>query len=225
MTPSRVPSAVTEMPATASAGTVHPEVAARATPTATVLTKRRNTGRELVDHMLIPCPGVRVGPPAPDGRGRAASGRSVATHPLRARRCLVVARLRQPDHDTDAPAPSAQRPAACETDATTDDHRCLKTEDQAVTAGHSIDPARWQDMFEVLMAASRAGSPAWNQGGGRAGIRARALVGPATQELLDAGRARRRCHPVRPAASAVEGEVGCRCGPGRSAQLRHRATA
>jgi broad specificity phosphatase PhoE len=27
----------------------------------------------------------------------------------------------------------------------------VKTEDQAVAAGHSIDPARWQDTFEVLM--------------------------------------------------------------------------
>jgi SRSO17 transposase len=27
----------------------------------------------------------------------------------------------------------------------------VKTEDQVVAAGHSIDPARWQDPFEVLM--------------------------------------------------------------------------
>jgi SRSO17 transposase len=33
----------------------------------------------------------------------------------------------------------------------TGDHRCVKTEDQAVAAGRSIGPARWQDMFEALM--------------------------------------------------------------------------
>jgi hypothetical protein len=37
------------------------------------------------------------------------------------------------------------------TRAAIDDHRCVKTEDQTVAAGHSIDPARWQDVFEVLM--------------------------------------------------------------------------
>lgn len=37
------------------------------------------------------------------------------------------------------------------TGAATGDHRCVKTEDQAVAAGHSIDPARWQEAFEVLM--------------------------------------------------------------------------
>jgi hypothetical protein len=33
----------------------------------------------------------------------------------------------------------------------TADHRCVKTEDHAVTAGHSVDPARWQEVFEGLM--------------------------------------------------------------------------
>ncbi|WP_455753079.1 hypothetical protein [Streptomyces antimycoticus] len=28
----------------------------------------------------------------------------------------------------------------------------MKTEDQSVAAGHSIDPDRWQDMFEAMMA-------------------------------------------------------------------------
>ncbi len=31
------------------------------------------------------------------------------------------------------------------------DHRCVKTEDQAVAAGHSVEPARWQEAFEFLM--------------------------------------------------------------------------
>ncbi|WBO68913.1 IS701 family transposase [Streptomyces camelliae] len=39
-----------------------------------------------------------------------------------------------------------------ETGAATVDHRCVKTEDHAVAAGHSIDPARWQEAFEGLMA-------------------------------------------------------------------------
>ncbi|SCE44591.1 hypothetical protein GA0115245_13811, partial [Streptomyces sp. di188] len=33
----------------------------------------------------------------------------------------------------------------------TSDHRCVKTEEQLVAAGHSIDPARWEYTFEVLM--------------------------------------------------------------------------
>lgn len=37
------------------------------------------------------------------------------------------------------------------TGAATGDHRCAKTEDQAVAAGRSVNPARWQDMFEALM--------------------------------------------------------------------------
>jgi SRSO17 transposase len=37
------------------------------------------------------------------------------------------------------------------TGAATGDHRCVKTEDQTVAVGHSIDLARWQDMFEILM--------------------------------------------------------------------------
>jgi SRSO17 transposase len=37
------------------------------------------------------------------------------------------------------------------TGTATGDHRCVKTEDQPVAAGHSIDPARWQDMFAALM--------------------------------------------------------------------------
>jgi hypothetical protein len=41
----------------------------------------------------------------------------------------------------------------------TSDHRWVKTEEQLVAAGHSIDPARWQHTFEVLMGriASRFG--------------------------------------------------------------------
>jgi SRSO17 transposase len=35
--------------------------------------------------------------------------------------------------------------------AATVDHRCVKTEDHAVAAGHSLDPARWQEAFECLM--------------------------------------------------------------------------
>ena len=35
--------------------------------------------------------------------------------------------------------------------AATADHRCVKTEDLAVAAGRSVDPARWQEAFEVLM--------------------------------------------------------------------------
>lgn len=31
------------------------------------------------------------------------------------------------------------------------DHRCVKTNDHAVAAGHSVDPARWQEAFEGLM--------------------------------------------------------------------------
>jgi hypothetical protein len=40
---------------------------------------------------------------------------------------------------------------AAETGAATGDHRCVKTEDQAVAAGHSVDRARWQESFEGLM--------------------------------------------------------------------------
>jgi hypothetical protein len=35
--------------------------------------------------------------------------------------------------------------------AATVDHRSVKTEDHAVAAGHSVDPARWQEAFECLM--------------------------------------------------------------------------
>jgi hypothetical protein len=35
--------------------------------------------------------------------------------------------------------------------AATVDHRCVKIEDQVVAAGHSIDPACWQEAFEFLM--------------------------------------------------------------------------
>ena len=35
--------------------------------------------------------------------------------------------------------------------AATVDHRCVKTNDHAVAAGHSVDPARWQEAFEGLM--------------------------------------------------------------------------
>jgi hypothetical protein len=37
------------------------------------------------------------------------------------------------------------------TGAATVDHRCVKTEDHAVAASHSVDAARWQETFEVLM--------------------------------------------------------------------------
>ena len=37
------------------------------------------------------------------------------------------------------------------TGTATADHRCVKTEDLVVAAGHSVDPARWQEAFEVLM--------------------------------------------------------------------------
>ena len=33
----------------------------------------------------------------------------------------------------------------------TADHRCVKTNDLAVAAGDSVDPARWQEAFEGLM--------------------------------------------------------------------------
>jgi hypothetical protein len=38
-----------------------------------------------------------------------------------------------------------------ETGAATVDHRCVKTEEHAVTAGHSVNPACWQEAFEGLM--------------------------------------------------------------------------
>jgi hypothetical protein len=31
------------------------------------------------------------------------------------------------------------------------DHRCVKAEEHAVPAGHSVNPARWQEAFEGLM--------------------------------------------------------------------------
>lgn len=37
------------------------------------------------------------------------------------------------------------------TGAATIDHRCVKTEYHAVAASHSVDPARRQEAFEVLM--------------------------------------------------------------------------
>jgi hypothetical protein len=51
--------------------------------------------------------------------------------------------------------------------AATDDHRCVKTEDQKVAAGHSVDPARWQDRFEVLMDRIAGRFARWNRGVGR----------------------------------------------------------
>ncbi|MGW7261605.1 hypothetical protein [Streptomyces sp. NPDC054834] len=71
--------------------------------------------------------------------------------------------------------------------AAIDDHRGAKTEDQTVAAGHSIDPACWLDVFEVLM-----GRIAGRFARVEPRRRARALVlgllseGPATQELLGA---------------------------------------
>jgi hypothetical protein len=37
------------------------------------------------------------------------------------------------------------------TGTATGDHRCVKTEDQTVAAGFSVDPARWREAFEVAM--------------------------------------------------------------------------
>lgn len=37
------------------------------------------------------------------------------------------------------------------TGAATGHHRCVKTEDHVVAAGHSVDLARWQEAFEFLM--------------------------------------------------------------------------
>lgn len=31
------------------------------------------------------------------------------------------------------------------------DHRCVKTNDHAVAAGHRVGPARWQEAFDGLM--------------------------------------------------------------------------
>ena len=46
----------------------------------------------------------------------------------------------------------AARPArAVETVRPPVDHRCVKTNDHAVAACHSVDPARWQEAFEGLM--------------------------------------------------------------------------
>jgi SRSO17 transposase len=41
--------------------------------------------------------------------------------------------------------------AGADMGAATVDHRCVKTNDHAVAAGHSVDPARWQEAFESLM--------------------------------------------------------------------------
>lgn len=37
------------------------------------------------------------------------------------------------------------------TGAATGRHRCVKTEDHVVAAGHSVDLAPWQEAFEFLM--------------------------------------------------------------------------
>ncbi|RSS57271.1 hypothetical protein EF909_14830 [Streptomyces sp. WAC01280] len=37
-----------------------------------------------------------------------------------------------------------------ETGAATVDHRCVKTEDHEGAAGHSVNPAQWQEAFEGL---------------------------------------------------------------------------
>nr|WP_244188248.1 hypothetical protein [Streptomyces regalis] len=42
----------------------------------------------------------------------------------------------------------------------------MKTEDQAVTAGHTIGPARWQDMFEALMGRIAGCFAGWNRDAG-----------------------------------------------------------
>ncbi|MEZ0095905.1 hypothetical protein ABH925_007108 [Streptacidiphilus sp. EB129] len=52
---------------------------------------------------------------------------------------------------------SSRRPRCCRRPgcgmaAATVDHRCVKTEDHALAAGHSVDPDRWQESFEALMA-------------------------------------------------------------------------
>ncbi|MFF0964723.1 hypothetical protein ACFYWA_05860 [Streptomyces sp. NPDC003283] len=62
----------------------------------------------------------------------------------------------------------------------TADHRCLKTNVLAVAAVHSVDPARWQEAFEILMGRFARVEP-WRQ------VRELvlgAVVGPAAQELL-----------------------------------------
>jgi hypothetical protein len=50
-----------------------------------------------------------------------------------------------------------------ETGAAIVDHRCVKAEEHAVAAGHTVNPARWQEAFEGLMSRiagrfTRAGS-------------------------------------------------------------------
>src|SRR5271169_6879103 len=53
--------------------------------------------------------------------------------------------------DTGWQADAARARRAVETGAATVDHRCVKTEEHAVAAGHSVNPARWQEAFEGLM--------------------------------------------------------------------------
>jgi hypothetical protein len=68
---------------------VHPEVAARATPTAMAPTKRRNTGCEVIDHMLGPLPGGAREPPPPRMVG-GERRRAAACHPPVARSLLPL---------------------------------------------------------------------------------------------------------------------------------------
>ncbi|EFL29564.1 transposase [Streptomyces viridochromogenes DSM 40736] len=58
-----------------------------------------------------------------------------------------------PVRDTEGMQPVFARRdrGAVKTGAATVDHRCVKSEDHAVGASHSVDPARWQEAFEVLM--------------------------------------------------------------------------
>src|SRR4029453_15163236 len=115
------------------------------------------------------------------------------------------------------------------------------TEDQTVAVGHSVavDPTHWQELFDELLgrAAGRFGGGGpprppprggvWGGCGGAGrgpireggaspagqGVRARAAGRPATQELLDDRRARRRPQPRWDAAPAWSGGLGPRRGP------------
>jgi hypothetical protein len=73
----------------------------------------------------------------------------------------------------------------------------ITTEHQTVAAGHSldVDPARWQAGLEELLGriAGRFGRVGASSAGH--GVCAWAAGRSAAQELLDARRARRGCHP------------------------------
>lgn len=96
--------------------------------------------------------------------------------------------------------------------AATVDHQCVKTKDQPVAAGHSIDSARWQDTFEALMGRI-AGRFARVEPRRRAREFVLGLLSDLPRKKLDARRARRGQNPLWPAALVVTGEVGRRRGP------------